>query len=53
MFTHEPNHRDTPQLTADQRERQWLKTWEWEARIRQKTLFLKIEEFAAEQRRRH
>ncbi len=32
-YTYKPNHKDTDQLTAAQRERLWLKTWRHEASL--------------------
>ncbi len=65
MYTFKPNHRDSDQLTAAQRERRWLAAWEgWRIRNQQwlaagggknrgakQPLFPAIEDFAAEQGR--
>jgi hypothetical protein len=32
MFSHAANHAETQQLTADQREQQWIRTWEFQAK---------------------
>jgi hypothetical protein len=48
-YTHKPNHKDTLQLTAEQRRRLWRKTWKTNTETWEAVLFPNPEAFAGEQ----
>jgi len=48
-YTFKDNHKDTKQLTGEQKKRLWLRTWESEKDIYKKPMFINPELFADEQ----